>query len=85
MGKINVPDIAQTQWIKELASTGKNFIEESQVLNEGKEKLTQKLEEIKLDNERTKFLNTLKVRESDMLNSTNINKGSSKDIDREER
>lgn len=85
MGKINVPDIPQTQWIKELALTGKNFIEESQVLSEGKEKLTQKLEEIKLDNERSKFLNTLKVRESDMLNSTNINKESSKDIDREER
>ncbi len=50
--KLMFPDIAQTQWIKELASTGKNFIEESQVLNEGKEKLTQKLEEIKLDNEK---------------------------------
>ena len=69
MGKVNVPIIPQTKWIEELTLTGKNFIEESKLLNEGKDMLTSKLKERKLNNERARFMENLSVRKEDMLNS----------------
>ncbi len=84
MGKINVPEIPQTEWIKDLAKTGKNFIDESKILREGKGKLAQELETGKLSRERNRFLEVLRVRKSEMINSETQSKTKDKENPREQ-
>lgn len=73
MGMVNVPNIPETNWIENSISTGKNFIEESQIINDARTDLKAKVDTINLTNMRKEFLNYLQVANNTRKTTDGIN------------